>query len=69
MESGGGSEFRYRKGFSMRVTAEQKKLLDARWSAYGAGRIARISLPELKRRRARKRRPESDVDLKVRRRP
>lgn len=39
---------------SMPVTAEQKDLLDARWSAYRAGTIKRISLAELKRRLGKK---------------
>jgi putative addiction module component (TIGR02574 family) len=39
---------------SMPVTAEQKRLLDARWSSYRAGTTKRISIAELKRRLARK---------------
>jgi putative addiction module component (TIGR02574 family) len=39
---------------SMPVTAEQKKLLDARWSSYQAGTTKRIGMAELKRRLAKK---------------
>lgn len=35
---------------SMPVPAEQKKMLDERWSGYRAGKSKRISLAELERR-------------------
>jgi len=39
---------------SMAVTTGQKKILDARWSAYCTGKHKRISLAELDRRLTRK---------------
>lgn len=39
---------------SMAVPTEQKSKLDARWAAYRAGEIKRISISELERRLARK---------------
>lgn len=38
---------------SIPVPAEQKKLLDSRWSAYKAGKAKRISMAELNRRASR----------------
>ena len=41
-------------GDSVKVSADDRALLDSRWKAYRAGKVARISLQELERRVARK---------------